>query len=105
MRWKTTKARRKRDALLFLTDFKEAMQPKPKKILLSEFIKEFEEIEGANLRKSTLVGIYGVAFKHFISVCGDRDLSYYTARDIDLYKARRSKNCSPTTVNIESSEL
>ncbi|MCX6143330.1 MAG: hypothetical protein NTZ35_08930 [Ignavibacteriales bacterium] len=58
--WKSTKAKRKREALVFLTDFKEKISPKPKRILFSEFIKEFEEIEGPNLHESTLVGIYGL---------------------------------------------
>jgi len=74
-------------------------------MFFSEFVKEFEEIEGPNLRESTLVGIYGRAFKTFVSVCGDRDLSFYTARDVDLYKAKRAVCCSPTTVNIEFRSL
>lgn len=103
--WKSTKARRKRDALLFLTEFKEAMEPKPRRILFSEFTREYNEIEGPNLRESTLNGVYGRSFKTFIGVCGDRDLSSYTARDVDLFKARRVKVCSPTTVNIEFRSL
>ena len=99
------KARKKRDALMFLTDFKEAMKPKPRHVLSSEFIKEYNEIEGPNLRESTLLGIYGRSFKSFINVCGDRDLSSYTTRDVDLFKARRVTNCSPTTVNIEFRSL
>jgi site-specific recombinase XerD len=100
-RWKATKARRKRDALLFLTDFKEAIKAKARRMFFSEFIKEYEEIEGPSLRESTLDSIYRRAFKNFISLCGDRDLSQYTPRDVDLFKAKRGKDCSPTTVNME----
>ena len=100
-RWKTTRARRKRDALLFLTEFKEALKPKPKRILFSEFIKDYAEIQGPNLRESTLNNIYIRSFNLFISICGDKDLANYTPRDVDVFKAKRLKSCSPTTVSIE----
>jgi integrase len=104
-RWISTKARRKNEALLFLSEFQQHTKPKPRKLLLSEFIKEYEEIQAPVLRESTLKGIYGIAFKNFISVCGDRELSSYTAWDVDMFKARRSKACSPTTVNIQFRSL
>ena len=72
---------------------------------LSEFIKEHAEIEGPNLRESTLHGIYKRSFENFKSISGDRMLESYTLRDVDIFKAKRSKACSPATVNIELRSL
>src|SRR5574337_1071405 len=87
VRWKSTKARHKNDALMFLADFKENTKPKAKDILLSEFFREFETLEGPNLRESTLKDFYGRSFADFARLCGDRYLATYTARDVDSFKA------------------
>jgi integrase len=101
----STKSRRKSEALLFLSEFKEKTKPKPRDISFSEFVKEHAEIEGPNLRQSTLLGIYEKSFRKFETICGNRSLETYTARDVDIFKAKRSKDCSPATVNIEFRSL
>lgn len=109
--WKSTGKKTKADALKVLRDYD--LKPRPKIVvqLLSDFAYQFLSLQTSNLRKSTLARIYSPAFKSFLNICGDKVLTRYTPRDVEIFKkirleqlsgrSGRKQRCSPTTVNIE----
>ena len=70
-------------------------------ILLSDYVKVFNQLQRANLRSSTLQQVYGHAFEFFIRVCGDKKIADYTVKDVEFFKSERCNSCSLTTVSIE----
>ena len=101
VRWKSTHTSIKQEALEFLLDFHQESRTGVRKILLTEFVKEFVTLQSNAIRKSTLERIYLRAFKIFETICGDKPLGSYTLRDVEFFKSRRLETCGPTTVNIE----
>ncbi len=101
VRWKSTHTKLQHEALVILTDFLHESRSGIHDILFSEFVKEFFTLQANLLRRSTLNRIYLPAFKLFETYCGNKMLSAYTLRDVELFKSRRLERCSPTTVNIE----
>jgi integrase len=100
-RWRSTGSRLKTEALKALTEFAETIKPKISTVLFSQFVQQFFELQGTNLRTSTLARIYRPAFKSFQACCGDKPLPSYTLKDIESFKSKRLATCRPTTVNIE----
>jgi integrase len=105
LRWKSTGAKLKYEALRSLTAFRETIKPRAVKILFSEFVRQYCELQSTNLRRSTISRIYQPAFRSFQSVCGDKLLSAYTLKDVETFKSIRIRTCAPTTVNIEFRSL
>ena len=101
LRWKSTGAKLKSEALRSLTEFRETIKPRAVNILISQFVEQFCELQSTNLRGSTISRIYRPAFRSFKSICGDKLLASYTLRDVETFKSVRLKSCTPTTVNIE----
>lgn len=109
--WKSSGTKIKGEALKVICNFEQSPKQEIHLLTLSEFETQFCSLQVSNLRESTINRIYKPAFKSFRQVCGDKLLSSYTPRDIELFKRTRletlskrtslKKTCSPTTVNIE----
>jgi len=98
---KTTKARHKSDALIFLTEFKERIKPKPRQITLSILKEEVLKHVSFHVRKST-VEKYALAFKHMEELWGNILIKFITSDHIEKYKVHRlNRGLSKATVNID----
>lgn len=98
---KTTKARHKSEALIFLTEFKEKTKPKPRQITLSVLKEEVLKHVSFHVRKST-VEKYASAFKHMENLWGNLLIKFITSDHIEKYKVHRlNSGLSKATVNID----
>jgi integrase len=70
------------------------------KMLLSDFIEYFVNLSKHDLRSSTLTHVYDPAFKSFLRIAGNKQLSAYTVLNVELYRADRLNEWSPVTYNI-----
>ena len=99
VRWKSTHARLKTDALEAVTEFEKLRAQEKPCVTLGEFRREFLLLQGGNLRMKTRE-VYESAFRDFKSICGDKFLPAYTLDDVENFKATRLRTCKPTSVNI-----
>lgn len=99
--WKSSGTKRKNEALKILTRFDEQAKHDFSEMTFSEFEKQFILQQTTNLRDSTIKRIYSPAFLAFKKICGDKLLTSYSLKDVEIYKKIRSEACAPTTVNIE----
>ena len=101
LQWRTTKCRRKSDALKFIRDFSHAQSnektPAPK---LSDFLPLYLNRSQGSIRPST-GALYSLHISTFIREVGDKPLSEYTIADFDAFKETRLKKVRPVTLNIE----
>lgn len=98
---KTTKARHKSDALIFLTEFKEKIKPKPRQITLSILKEEVLKHVSYHVRKGT-VEKYAYAFKYMENLWGNILIKYITSDHIEKYKIHRlNSGLSKATVNLD----
>jgi integrase len=98
---KSTKAHHKSDALIFLTEFKEKIKPKPRQITLSVLKEEVIKHVKFHVRKAT-VEKYVLAFKHMEHLWGNMLIKFITSDHIEKYKIYRlGMGLSKATVNID----
>jgi len=99
-RWKTTRARSRREALQSVRDFERLLRQRSTPKPLSVFVGEFLQYAASSFRPNTL-DLYKRAFRGFQKLHGDPALSSLTPRHIDAYKAVRAQYASPVTTNME----
>lgn len=98
---KSTKSRYKKDALIFLSDFKEKIKPKPRQITLNVLKEEVIKHVKFHVRKST-VEKYALAFKYMGNLWGNILIKFVTSDHIEKYKIYRlGMGLSKATVNID----
>jgi site-specific recombinase XerD len=100
-RWKSPGQKLKNEALKVLTEFEQHLKKRLPTVLFSEFVRQFQTLQGNTLRQSTVQRICLPAFKSFAATCGDKSLTAYSLKDVETFKRIRLETCSPTTVNIE----
>ena len=97
LHWKTTKCRRKDDALSFFKNFSADVFVPERSLLLSELMKELEISK--RLRTGTVKG-YAIAVKLLIRQCGDKPLTEYQLNDLESFKQYQlTRKLSDITVN------
>lgn len=99
-RWKSTGATTKPDALKALTEFKELLRQRSRSVSLEEFTKEFLGFSEVNHAKKTVI-LFKAILNSFHSQYRHISLREITAEHIDKYKAKRLKEVSPVSVNVE----
>jgi len=99
-RWKSAGETLKSLALKRLSDFKTLLQSKPKPHTLSVFTLEFLAYASTVYAKPTC-DIFRIGLTHLRSMTGNCILSEVSPRDIDTYKAKRIREVSPVSVNVE----
>jgi len=98
---KSTKSKLKKDALKFLTEFKEKIKPKPRQITLSILKEEVIKHVKFHVRKAS-VEKYALAFKHMEKLWGNILIKFITSDNIEKYKIYRlGMGLSKATVNID----
>ncbi len=97
-RWKSTKATTKPEALKALTNFKQLFEAQLKSVSFEQFAHQF--LTSSDLAPSTL-RVYKGIFKTFVPFLRGAYVNEVTPETIDSYKAKRLKEVSPVTVNIE----
>ena len=100
IRWKSTRARLKTDALRALSDFEKLRSKSKPPLTFNEFTKQYFTMQAAAIRPGTAERSR-FAFSSFAHVCVDTLLSEYSLADVERFKATRLKTSKPTTVNIE----
>ncbi|MGB2867196.1 MAG: hypothetical protein WBD36_01995, partial [Bacteroidota bacterium] len=100
IRWKSTGARLKQDALKALSEFQALLKNKVTSPLFSDFVRQFSVAQRNVLRESTLQRIYLPSFKIFAGIAGNKALSSYSLKDVEDFKRTMLEKCSPTYVNI-----
>ncbi len=98
--WKSTRSRSKQEALKTIARLQEFLKPKPKSVLLSEFVKEFLQYVEPTYSAKT-ARMYKDSLHSFQKLVGDIALRDLTCKHIDTYKAARLADVSPVSVNIE----
>ena len=103
-RWRSTRSKRRRDALKVLTQLREVLRDRPNDPHLSAFISEYIPYIKTSLAPRT-VDSYEAALGSFLGFIDDLHLSKITTRHIDSFVASRLKTAKPVTVNIELRSL
>ena len=98
--WKSTGATVKADALKALTQFRELLQERARSVSFQQFVTEFLAYGGTNYSFGTLK-LYKFILGNFAALFKDVSLRELNAQHIDRYKAKRLREISPATVNIE----
>jgi len=99
-KWKSTGATVKTDALKVLTQFKERLQTRAPSVSVQQFVTEFVGWGEANFQPRTLT-LYRAILQRFVAFTRNLSLGELTPQDIDRYMAKRLREISPVTVNIE----
>lgn len=103
LRWKSTRATIKPDALRALTNFEQMFREKTKAVSFSVFKRDILQYVETNYAKRTYI-IYEQALTHLTPIAGDGSLTSLTAQHLEKYKSSRltgEKPVQPATVNIE----
>jgi integrase len=100
----TTKSRKKSEAMLFVTTFKNEKEKEKAPKTFSQFMVQFLEYSKPNLSGGT-IQLYEIVRDHFIEILGDIPLHEITPYHWDKFKAVRLQHVSPVTVNIELRSL
>ncbi len=99
-RWRSTGQTIKPAALKELIAFQTSPRKLPSRITLQSFIEEFLAYGKITFAPKT-VEIYDRALHKLLSFAGNKVLSSVIPRDVDLYRAHRLSEVSPTSVNID----
>jgi len=99
-RWKSTGATVKADALKALTEFKELLQERARSVSLEQFVSEFLAYGEANYSPKTLT-LCKAILGRFLSFAGNVSLRELTCEHVDKFKAKRLREISPVSVNVE----
>ncbi len=99
-KWKSTGQIHKSDALRELIHFETHLKTYRSKITLKQFTEDLFVHAQTSYAPKT-VEMYSAALNRLQSILGDKHLSSISPRDADLYRATRSKEVSPVSVNIE----
>jgi site-specific recombinase XerD len=98
--WRSTKCRKKSDALHCLRNFEGAKRDRERTPTLSDLFARFEALQRYSLRPSTLE-TYRLVFNNFRGSCGDRVIDQYTISDIEKFKRNQiERGVSKVSVNI-----
>jgi len=97
-RWKSTKATTKPEALRVLANFKELFEERLKSVSFDEFTEQF--LASSDLSANTL-RMYRTIFKTFTPFLRGAYVNEVTPEIIDSYKAKRLREISPVSVNVE----
>jgi integrase len=109
LKWKSTGARTKPEALSVLKNFEKSFTKSIPSKSLSGFITEFLSFAEQNYSSGT-VEIYRTALSYLSQIIGEASLSAITQRHADIYKVTRlqafrqyskTERIKPTTVNCE----
>ena len=103
-KWKSTKSTDRREALEKLTQFKELIQRRPEESTLSSFTRDFLSYASSTYAKAS-IDIFNVALRNLQSITADCRLASISFKHVDLYKAQRLTQVSPTSVNVELRSL
>jgi len=102
---KSTGSRHKSDALIFLTEFKEKIKPKPRQIALSELKTEVIKHLKYHVRNST-VKMYVSAFRWMEQLWGNILIKFITSDYIEKFKIYRLEmGVTKATVNIDFTNI
>ncbi len=100
--WKSTKCRKKPEALHFLHSFEESQNDTKSSQMptFSEFLKVYEAVQSSVVRKSTM-HLYKELANKFLQLNSDRPLNAYTSLEFEQSRAKQIvQGSSVTTVNI-----
>lgn len=102
----STKCNLKRDALKFLSDFREGLHTVPQHLhyKLADVIPKILNIVKSDFSKSTF-DKYSISLRNFLSICGNHYLEYYTPQHPEIFKAELLKKVNGTTTNIQVKTL
>jgi len=101
LRWKSTGARTKPEAQKALTQFREMMEQGRQEIIsLREFVERFMAYSEANHAGKT-ARLFRDTFRQFSKTARNAYLRELTPEHFDKYKARRMREVSPVSVNVE----
>ncbi len=98
-RWLSTGFRSKLEACEAFETIKSQVE-RPTVLTVGEFAQEFLPYAQANLSPGTCY-IYSIAFRHFLSITGNKRLELVTPIDVEKFKAKRLESVSRVRVNIE----
>lgn len=102
--WRSLHTRNRTEAFRsFLSESKSHVK-KPKSLSLTDAQDQYKDYVRTNFAERT-VSVYENVFIIFNRFVGDVELSEITTHDIDLYKAHRIKEVSPSTVNHDLRSL
>ncbi len=95
----STKTKSRREALAFLAELKNNLNPS-RSVTLSNFTKEYLEYSAVNkARRTTEMDRRGLLA--LIHILGDKRISTIKGHDIERFKVKRLQEVSKTSVNIE----
>ncbi len=103
-KWKSTKCSDRSEALEKLIQFKELVKKRPVENRFSTFLQEFLSYAHSTYAKPS-IDIFNVALRNLQTITGDCRLTSLSFKHVDLYKAQRLKQVSPTSVNVELRSL
>jgi integrase len=99
-RWKSTGATTKPEALQAVTRFRELSEQRLQSMSFEQFVSRFvASIEGSLAEKT--VKLYRGVFNNFLPFIHGAHVNEITAEMLDRYKAKRLKEVSPVSVNVE----
>jgi integrase len=99
-RWKSTGATTKPEALQALARFRELSEQRLQSMSFEQFVSRFLAFIEGNLAEKT-VKLYRLVFQSFLLFIHGAYVNEITAETLDRYKAKRLKEVSPVSVNIE----
>jgi len=97
-RWKSTGATSRSEALRTLANFKQLFEERLKSVSFEQFTHQFLS---ASDPASRTIERYDSIFKSFLPFLRGAYVNEVTAETIDSYKAKRLKEVSPVSVNVE----
>ena len=99
-RWKSTGATTKREALAFLSRFREVTQERARSVSLEQFIKEFLDYSQGNHSHKT-VALFRAILERFSRLFPHAALREITPEHVDRFETRRLRDVKPVSVNVE----
>lgn len=96
--WKSTKCRRKVEALEFAKCHFQPEHKRDSKLTLSQM---FSELSNSRTLRANTIGSYTQAVNRLKALCGDKEISEFTSEDLERFKQSQLANkVSPTSTNI-----
>lgn len=99
-RWRSTGATTKPEALQALARFRELSEQRLQSMSFEQFVSRFVAYIEGNLAEKT-VKLYRSVFNNFLPFIHGAFVNEITSETFDLYKAKRLKEISPVSVNVE----